>query len=74
MIQDSFIFKQSPFEKATAEQLVSYKVARGDKETDKQLKARINKLVKSDKIQAEASALVNKWNSKRIKLGLKAWQ
>lgn len=74
MNQVTFDFPLTAFEKATAEQLVSYKVKQFDKETDSQLKRRINKLVKSDSLIAEAKALVYKWNKKRIKLGLKPYK
>jgi hypothetical protein len=74
MSQTSFDFPLTEFEKATAEQLVSYKIAKSEKETDASVKRRISAMIKSDKLITEVKALVHKWNSKRIKLGLKPFK
>lgn len=74
MIQSGFDFPLTEFEQATAEQLVSYKIAKGKKETDASVKRRIQATIKSDKLITEVKALVHKWNSKRIKLGLKPFK
>ena len=74
MSQQTFDFPLTAFEKATAEQLVSYKISKGEKETDASVKRRIAKMIKSDKLITEVKDLVYKWNSKRIKLGLKPFK
>lgn len=70
---DAFEITLNEFEQATAEQLVSYKIAKGDKETDQQVKERIELMINSDKLKLEAIALVKRLNDKRIKLNLKPW-
>jgi hypothetical protein len=61
------------FEKATCEQLVSYKIARLDKETDEQLEARIEQKTSCPKLVDEAKAMVANWNNKREEMGLAIW-
>lgn len=73
MIQPSFDFPLSAFEEATVEQLVSFKIKKGKKESTRSVNKRIKIMINSDKLKAEAIKLVNKWNKKRIKLGLKTW-
>ncbi|WP_158683777.1 hypothetical protein [Pseudoalteromonas sp. T1lg22] len=52
------------FEQATLETLVSEK-AKDDDE--------ISRLLTSEKLKAEAIALVKKWNKQRQKMGLRPW-
>lgn len=73
MKQASLDFPLTPFEKVTCQQLVSYKITKGENETDASVNKRIKAMIKSDKLKAEASAMVNRWNNKRIKLNLKPW-
>lgn len=69
----AFEITLNEFEQATAEQLVSYKISKGEKETDQEVKERINLMISSDKLKLEAIALVRKWNDQRLKLNLNPW-
>lgn len=62
------------FEKATAAQLISYKICKKENETTDQINARLIKTMNSDKLKLEVISLVLRWNSKRKKLGLKPWK
>ncbi len=53
------------FEQATLETLVSFKASKPEQ---------INKLLTDKALQAEAKALVKKWNKKRNQLGLVPWE
>ena len=52
------------FEQATLETLVSFKASKPEQ---------INRLLTDKALQAEAKALVKKWNEQRIKLGFTPW-
>lgn len=62
------------FEQATVEQLVSYRIAQKDGETDEEVNARIEKLCQSEALKSEAMQLVAKWNKQRIDKGLKPFR
>lgn len=74
MKQTNLDFPLTEFEKATAEMLVSYKIAKKDGETRKGLADRIADKLDSEPLKAEARAMVHRWNKKRIKLGLKPFK
>ena len=61
MNQSTFDFELTEFEQATLEAQVSYKAS-----TD----ADVVRLLNSEKLKSEVKAMVHKWNTKRIKLGL----
>lgn len=74
MKQAEMEFELTCFEQATAEMLVSYKIAKKDGETKKGLAKRIAEKVNSKDLKAEAIAMVHRWNKKRIKIGLKPFK
>jgi hypothetical protein len=65
MNQSSFEFPLTEFEQATLEQLISY---RCKDESD------VDRLMNDPKNILDARLSVERWNSKRVKLGLKPWR
>ncbi len=65
MIQSGFDFPLTEFEQATLEQSISYK-CKDESDIEKLMNDPVNIL--------KAKEMVHKWNSKRIKLGLKPFK
>ena len=71
--------KQQPlflteFERATLEQLVSYKIAKKQNESDESVALRIEEKLHCPKLIHEAITLTKKWNLKRVKLKLEIFR
>lgn len=73
-MQSSFEFPLTDFEQATLEQLVSYKIGKNKNETDDSVNNRIEEMLKSEKLIAEAKVLVNKWATIRKQKSLKPYK
>ena len=73
MSQNSFDFPLTEFEQITADTHICFKISNKEGESEEELNNRVDQKMASKPFKDEVRLMVSRWNSKRVKLGLKPW-
>ena len=74
MPQAVFNFPLTDFEQVSAETHLLFKISKRDNETEEDVLSRVKVKLDSDSFKSEIRGMVHKWNSRRVKLGLKPFR
>ena len=72
-MQQLALIPLTEFEKATIEQLVSFRIGKRKNESQASVEQRIDDMCRSKRMINEALGLVAKWDKQRIDKGLVPW-